>query len=77
MSVSFEYHAASGMVSDLQKQAARKKNTALDHASLTLCPLGIFSYFLSSADFVQNQLFSKKSFRNTFGVSNSLNPDQA
>ena len=30
----------------------------------TLFPLGSFSCFLSSADFFQNQLFRKKSFRN-------------
>ena len=32
---------------------------------------------LSSADFFQNQFFSKNSFRNTIRVSNSLDPDQA
>ena len=31
---------------------------------------------LSSAEFFQNQLFSKNSFRNTFRVSNCLDPDQ-
>ena len=29
------------------------------------CMLGNFSCFLSSADYFQNQLFEKKSFRNT------------
>ena len=33
--------------------------------------------FLSSADFFQNQLFQKNSFRNTISVSNGLVPDQA
>ena len=37
----------------------------------------IFQAFLSSADFFQNQFFSKNSFRNTIRVSNSLDPDQA
>ena len=38
--------------------------------------LGNFSrFFLSSADFFQNQLFSKKIYRNTISVSNSLGPD--
>ena len=31
---------------------------------------------LSSADFFQNLLFSKNSFRNTISVSNGLDPDQ-
>ena len=31
---------------------------------------------LSSADFFQNQLFSKNSFSNTIRVSNGLDPDQ-
>ena len=31
----------------------------------------------ASADFFQNQLFLKKSFKNTIRVSNSLDPDQA
>ena len=44
---------------------------------LTICLLGNFSCFLSSADFFQNQLFFKNSFRNTIRVSNSLDPDQA
>ena len=34
-------------------------------------------FFLSSADFFQNQLFRKISFRNNIRVSNSLDPDQA
>ena len=37
----------------------------------------ILHAFFSSADFFQNQLFLKNSFRNTMGVSNSLDPDQA
>ena len=32
---------------------------------------------LSSADFFQNELFSKNSFKNTIRVSKSLDPDQA
>ena len=31
---------------------------------------------LASADFFQNKLFQKKSFRNTIRVSNNLDPDQ-
>ena len=49
----------------------------LDVAELTLCLLGIFSHFLSSADFFQKFFFLKNSFRNTIKVSNSLDPDQA
>ena len=37
----------------------------------------IFLAFLSSAEFLQNQLFSKNSRRNTIRVSNNLDPDQA
>ena len=33
--------------------------------------------FLSSVDFFLNNLFQKKSFRNTIKVSKSLDPDQA
>ena len=32
--------------------------------------------FLSSADFFSKSIFSKKSYRNTIRVSNSLDPDQ-
>ena len=32
--------------------------------------------FMSSADFFQNQLFKKGSFRNIIRVQNSLDPDQ-
>ena len=32
---------------------------------------------LSSADFFQNELFSKNSFKNTIRVSKSLDPEQA
>ena len=39
--------------------------------------LGIFMSSLSSADFLQNLLFSKKSFRNTIIVLYRLDPDQA
>ena len=38
--------------------------------------LGIFMLLLSSSDLFQNQLFNKKSFRNTIPVSNGLDPDQ-
>ena len=39
---------------------------------------GSFSCFiLSSVDFFSKSTFSKKSFRNTIKVSNSLDPDQA
>ena len=41
-------------------------------------PSGLyFMLFLSSADFIKNQLFRKNSFRNTTRVSNNLDPDQA
>ena len=53
---------------------------------LTFCQLGIFSCFLSSAKLFSSRFFvvchvifklsSKKSFRNTIRVSNSLDPDQ-
>ena len=36
----------------------------------------MFMLLLSSADFLQNELFSKNSFRNTIRVSNSLDTDQ-
>ena len=36
----------------------------------------ILHALLSSANFFQNQLFRKSSFRNTTWVSNSLDPDQ-
>ena len=36
----------------------------------------MFMLLLSSADFLQNELFSKISFRNTIRVSNSLDTDQ-
>ena len=44
----------------------------------SLCMLGNFACFLSSADiFFQNQLFLKNSFHNTIKVSNSLDPNQS
>ena len=44
----------------------------------TVCPLRKFSsLFLPAADFFQNQIFSKNSFRNKIKVSNSLDLDQA
>ena len=42
----------------------------------TLLP-GKSSTFLSSADYFQNQLFSKNSLRNLISVSNSLDSVQA
>ena len=39
--------------------------------------VGNFLCFFSSANFFQNQIFFKKSFRNTIRVSKSLDPDQA
>ena len=36
-----------------------------------------FMFFLLSADFFSKSTFSKKTFRNTIRISNSLNPDQA
>ena len=45
---------------------------------LTHCVLGNFAcFFLLSVDFFFKLTFSKKSFRNTIRVSNSLDPDQA
>ena len=44
---------------------------------LTVCLLGNFSCFLSSADFFFNQLFRKILSIVTIRVSNSLDPDQA
>ena len=38
---------------------------------------GNFADFLSSVDVILKLTFSKKSFRNTIRVSNSLDPDQA
>ena len=45
---------------------------------LFIAPWEIVHAFLSSDDFLQNQLkFMKYSFRNTILVSNRLDPDQA
>ena len=44
---------------------------------LTLCMLGNFSFFLSSAVvFFSKLTFSKNAFKNNTRVSNGLNPDQ-
>ena len=43
----------------------------------TLCQLGNLHVFLLCADFFSKSFFSKKSFRNTFRVSNILDSDQA
>ena len=48
---------------------SNSKNSTVVHSDNLLC--------LLSADFFQNQLFLKNSFRNTIRVSNSLEPDQA
>ena len=40
-------------------------------------PWEIFHALLSSTDFFSKSTFSKKYFRNTIRVSNSLEPDQA
>ena len=45
--------------------------------ALTLACWVILHAFLSPADFFQNQLFQKNSFRNTIRVLNSLNSDWA
>ena len=45
--------------------------------NLTLCLLGNFHAFLSSADFFLISTLSKNSFRNTIRVSNNLDLDQA
>ena len=37
--------------------------------TLTSCPLGNFHAFLLSADFVQNQFFSKNSFMSEYHLS--------
>ena len=53
-------------------------STMSRETGLTLCLLGNFAYFLTSADFFHNQLFQK--FFQEYGtirVSNSLDPDQA
>ena len=50
------------------------------HCQIRSCnlPTEFFSHaFLLSADFLKKSSFSKKSFRNTFRLSNSLDPDQA
>ena len=46
------------------------------HTVIHINFLIIFHAFLSSADFSKS-IFLNKSFRNTIGVSNSLDPDQA
>ena len=46
--------------------------------NLTPCPLGNFScFFCCLLIFFSKPTFLKISFRNAFGVSNSLDPDQA
>ena len=45
--------------------------------ALTLCLLGNFSCFFSSADFFSKSLYSENSFRNTIRISNNLDPYQA
>ena len=44
--------------------------------SLTPCLIGSMDEFNRLLIFSQNQLFSENSSRNTFRVSNSLDPDQ-
>ena len=44
---------------------------------LILCMLGNFACFFVVCGFFLKLTFSKKSFRNTIRVSNSLDPDQA
>ena len=44
---------------------------------VTHCILGNFSCFCRLLIFFKKQLFEKKSFRNTIGMSNSLDPDKA
>ena len=44
---------------------------------LTLCMLGNFQCYFSSAGCFQNHICAKNSFRNTIRVSNSLDPDQS
>ena len=43
----------------------------------SLPPWEIYMFFLSSADFFQNQHFLKSSLRNTIRVSNNLNQEEA
>ena len=45
----------------------------------TVCKVYLVNFhaFLLSAEFFQNQIFLKNSFRNIIRVSNSLDPDQA
>ena len=50
---------------------------ALRINNVTLCMQGIFSNFLSSADFFSKLTLSKNYFGNTIRVSNSLDPDGA
>ena len=54
--------------------------TVMTHHScfqLTLCMLGIFAFFFVVCRFFSKSTFSKNSYRYTFKVSNSLDPDQA
>ena len=48
-----------------------------DHSHTGTCFVGYLHAVLSSADFFQNKLFLKNSFRDAIRVSNSLDPDQA
>ena len=53
-----------------------KRKLYLPHKTVRSLMAGDFAGFLLAADLFQNQLFRKKSFRNTIRVSNSLDPDQ-
>ena len=41
-----------------------------------VCNLTLCLFFCGLPSFFENKLFRQNSFRNTFRVSNSLNPDQ-
>ena len=54
-----------------------KETTVIPSGMLILCMLGNFVCFFVVYGFFLKLTFSKKSFRNTIRMSNSLDPDQA
>ena len=60
-----------------KRKVLKVSSAAVVLDTLTLCMLGNFACFFVVCGFFLKLTFSKKSFRNTIRVSNSLDPDQA
>ena len=56
--------------------SAGTKDAEEGYIYITLCKLGTCSFFSSSADFFENKLFFKKSFKNIIRVPNDWDPYQ-